>query len=154
MSEALDIALREFEARFAQAVPGPACAYAFPGGEYIEFNCGARTRGDAEPLPPLPESEELAIRGLFNALNVYAESALAAGRNILIWRMMPETAPCEGHAKGDIDQISLAEFPDDQPPYWAAYARLLIADRLPDMGMASQAPQGIRMRPIFPKATS
>lgn len=75
----------------------------------------------------LPESEDLAIRALFNALKVYADNSDRSGKRILIWRILPETDRAEGYKKGDIDPISLQPRTDDQAPYWKAYARLIIA---------------------------
>lgn len=117
MSEALDIARRAFEARFAQVVIGPPCAHAFAGanGEYVALHIKA---GSDEIF----SSEEQAIAALFRELNGYADTAERDGCQILIWRIAPETAYRDGASEGEARVKSR----------WKYYARLLIANRLPD----------------------
>ncbi len=125
----LDEARTAFEYRFARVLSGPPRSQALPGGEYRAYAIGARIMGAAETAPVLlPESEELAIRALFNALNAYSDDSAAGGRNILIWRILPETDRYPGHKKGDQDPVTLQPYPEDQAPYWKAYARLIIAN--------------------------
>lgn len=134
-------ATAEFEAQFSAVVIGPARAHAFdgPDSEFIAFGMGARhlTDGHDGVDVLMPGTEDLAINALFNALRAYAYRASTEGKTILIWRVRPETDMYPGHRKLDLDPVSLCLHDEDVAPYWKAYARLLIADRLPDQAVAA-----------------